>query len=144
MCFLCKEKLTRLFSVLYHSGGNFWLWRTFRWEVRKGFEILDSPFFLPAASSLIIIEERVVIISQTVAEVCTFPQVISLAAIMLVILPVALGNLGRKRFSKIYFKICNLCQFKLIEHFIVTLSLIAAPGEDTVIVLNIDIERKMS
>ena len=31
---------------------------------------------------------------------------------------------------------CNLCQFKLIENFIVTLALIAAPREDTVIVLN--------
>ena len=31
---------------------------------------------------------------------------------------------------------CNLCQFKFIEHFIVTCSLIAVPGEDAEIVLN--------
>ena len=93
--------------------------------------------WLPAASRLLIIEEGVVIITQTIAQVGTFPDIVHLARIMVVIGPVTLRDLGKQCFSLISKgPSCYLCQLVLIENFVVTFSLVST-GEDAVIVLNI-------
>lgn len=93
--------------------------------------------WLPAASRLLIIEEGVVIITQTKAQVGTFPDIVHLARKMVVIGPVALRDLGKQCFSLISKgPSCYLCQLVLVENFIVTFSLVST-GEDAVIVLNI-------
>ena len=60
-------------------------------------------FWLPAVSGLIIIEEGVVIVTQTVAEVGTFPDILRLALMMVVIKPVTLGNLRTKTEEVFYY-----------------------------------------
>ena len=56
--------------------------------VREG-----ETFHLPAACGLMIIGEWVVILTQTVAQVATFPDISRLACILVIVEPVTLGNL---------------------------------------------------